>query len=834
MQKDSARRLSWRQKFSYALSTARGVRIEYDLSGYAAIVREIRRRDLSGVPDDSLREEAAAVRGRIRRGADTGDGLVPVFALAAEACRRALGMDPFDEQLMAGIAMHGGRLAQMQTGEGKTLAAVFPACLLAMEGRGVHLMTANDYLAGRDARWMGPVYARLGLRAAAITEKSGMEERRAAYGADVTYITAREAGFDYLRDGLCCDASRTVQRGHAAAIVDEADFILIDEARIPLVIAGACGMDGADVRAVDRAARRLRPGADYAVDREGRRVAIRPEAHPAIERMLGVPGIHEERGAQAFARVHAALHAHALLARDVDYVVKDGRIELVDGFTGRVADRRQWPYGVQAALEAKEGLAIGPEGRVYGSITIQHFMGLYARLSAMTATAVPSAEELLESYGLVTAVIPTVKPPVRRDGPDLIFRTREEKMRALVDEIAAVHGTGRPILAGTASVKESEDLARRLSARGVDVRVLNAKNDEREAELIAEAGRLGAVTISTNMAGRGVDIKLAGYDAARPGAAPDRRAEYEQVLELGGLYVMGTDRHESRRVDDQLRGRSGRQGEPGLTRFFTSLEDPLFRRFGVWEFLPREVREAVGAEEGPAGEPAPIRDRRVLQEVDRAQLIIEAQNHRIRRMLRKYSILVELDRRRVRGLRDAAVLHGRLPPALEEALDGTGAARRQSALQAYVCGLDGFWADHLAYVEDVREGIHLERYAGNDPGLEYINRVGRAFEEGLQGVEAAVASGLSDGTLEKAALDRPSSTWTYQVDDTVPMSFSLSMIATANIGAAAMAAAPHLIVTGIGRLLVRAFRSLTARFRSSPGSPSVRGSQGLPRSSRRE
>jgi preprotein translocase subunit SecA len=342
----------------------------------------------------------------------------------------------------------------------------------------------------------------------------------------------------------------------------------------------------------------------------------------------------------------------------------------------------------------------------------------------------------------------------------------------------------------------------------VRAEVLNARNDEREAAIITEAGRQGAVTISTNMAGRGVDIKLAGYDASRGEADPaGRRAEYERVMSLGGLYVIGTDRHESRRVDDQLRGRSGRQGEPGSSRFFISIEDPLFERFGVWEFLPRSCRDAAMQGAGNP-DPGPITDRRVLSEVDRAQSIIEAQNHQIRRMLRKYSTLVELDRRRVRRLRDSALRGGELPPAVEAACTVEGI--RPRVIQAFLCRLDRFWADHLAYVEDVREGIHLERYAGRDPGLEYINRVGRAFETGLAEVEEAVAADCAalendpdGGTLEKAALERPSSTWTYQIDDTVPVSFNLSMIATSNIGAAALGALPLLVVTGIGRLLGR-------------------------------
>ena len=492
-----------RERARYALSTARGITIQHDLSEYRPIVESIRAIRLRSAGDDALTADAVSLRATTRNGGDPETSLPLCFALAAEACRRRLGLEPFDEQLIAGIAMHRGMLAQMQTGEGKTLAAVFPACLDAMQGGGVHILTANDYLARRDAAWMGPVYALLGLRVAAIGAGSSPAERRAAYAADVTYLTAQEAGFDYLRDGLCHDPRDTVRRGFGTAIVDEADFILIDEARVPLVIAGAADPGAGDVRAADACAARFVPGRDFVVDREARRIEILPPGHRRIEADFGVEGIHEEWGAECFARVYAALHARNLLSRDVDYVVKDGKIELVDGFTGRVADKRQWPWGVQPALEVYEGLSPQPEGRVYGSITIRHFVTLYGKLAAMTATAVPSAEELATSYGLSTVIIPTVAPVARADEPDRMFLTRGEKMYALLDEICAAHAAGRPVLVGTASVRESRELAALLEARGAACSVLNAADDEREAEIIARAGSHGALTISTNMAGRG-------------------------------------------------------------------------------------------------------------------------------------------------------------------------------------------------------------------------------------------------------------------------------------------------------------------------------------------
>jgi preprotein translocase subunit SecA len=774
--------LRLRDKASYSLSSARGITIQYDLKELRSLVSTIRGKDFSSLRDADLTSSAVELGARIRAGSDPDEELPACFALTAEACRRALGLAPFDEQLIAGIVMHRGMLAQMQTGEGKTLAAVFAAALGAMSGAGVHVLTANDYLAGRDAAWMHPIYALLGLTVAAIGAGTPAAERRSAYRADVTYLTAQEAGFDFLRDGMCFTPADVVQRDLGMAIVDEADFILIDEARVPLVIAGALDCDEVDVQAVDAVAAAMQPGVEFTVEREARRVSLLPSGHERVERALGVAGIHEERGAEVFARVHAALHARHLLRRDVDYIVKNGRIDLVDGFTGRVADRRQWPWGVQPALEAKERVPVRPEGTVLGSITIQHLMGLYARRAAMTATAVPSAAELFQTYGLATVIIPTVMPVARADEPDVVFETAEEKKRALVDEIVRAHSVGRPVLVGTASVLESEELAALIAAHGVDCSVLNASNDGKEAQIIAGAGRYGALTISTNMAGRGTDIRLGG----------DGR-----VIAQGGLYVIGTNRHESKRVDDQLRGRAGRQGEPGTSRFFISLEDPLFERFGVREFLPRDC---------------PLDDPRVLREIDRAQSIIEAQNHTIRRTLTKYSSLVEMDRKCVRALRDDALLSSRLPVDADLPPE-----LRPRAVEAFLCLLDQFWADHLLLVEEVREGIHLERYAGRDPGLSYIHRIGRAFDDGL----AAVVATLSDACLrareDPATLElsrvgtrRPSSTWTYQIDDQAPIRFDISAVAGGAIGAA-MVAGPVLLFRPIGEAIKAMIAALRER-----------------------
>lgn len=663
----------------------------------------------------------------------------------------------------------------MQTGEGKTLAAALAACLGALRGAGMHVLTANDYLAHRDAEWMRPIYESLGLGVASISGRSDPGERRAAYRADITYLTARELGFDYLRDGLAYDSRELVQRPLSSGIVDEADFILIDEARVPLVIAGQGRGDGVDLNAVDALALSLRAGVDYEVDPEGRRVMLSPAGEACIEVFAGGLGAAEEFVSLAKARLFAALHARCLLTRDVDYVVKGGEVKLVDSFTGRVAERRQWPWGIQAAIEAKEGLAIGPEGRIYGSITVQHLMSLYPRLAAMTATAVPAAAEFASAYGMGTLVIPPARPSIRLDLPDAVYWTSAAKKRALVAEILREHGRGRPVLVGTGSVLESEELASLLEAEGLDCVVLNAKNDEEEALLVSRAGGFGAITISTNMAGRGTDIRLGG----------DPR-----IAASGGLYVIGTNKHETRRVDDQLRGRAGRQGEPGATRFFLSLEDPLFVRYGVRDFLPWRYREGVLEGEPPDDA---IDDPVVRKELARAQSILEGQNSRIRRSLRRFSLIVEYDRRFLREMRDEALIQGALPRA---AGLPDGAPVQPGMIEAFLARVDSAWADFLAEVEDLKEGMHLLRYGGKDPKIEYITSVGEAFERTMRALESQAASDCrailesgGEAPLPEGPPDRPASTWTYIVEEEEGLGFETGTIS----GAGALALGPLML-----------------------------------------
>jgi preprotein translocase subunit SecA len=748
----------------------RGIeRVEENLAPYEEALREINRlgEDFARKPDDQLREIAALLRERMRErargGVSSDEMLVEVFALAREAAARALGMRPFDVQVIAGVALSNGKLVEMQTGEGKTLAAVLPACLNAAAGRGVHVLTFNDYLARRDAAWMGPVYRFLGLSVGAVQEGMSVDARRAAYAADVTYATAKEAGFDFLRDGLCRRPDDLAHRPFNFAIVDEADSILIDEARVPLVIAGERPGSQTSLYRIAELIASLARGEDWETDENDRNVSLTERGVDRMEAALGRGDLYAAENYLLLIEVNQALHARALLRKDVDYIVRDERIELVDEFTGRVMDDRRWPDGLQAALEAKETLPIRPGGRILGSITLQHFLQHYPRISGMTATARPAAEELEAFYGLGVVPVPPNRPCAREDLPDLIFTHKDAKRRALMAEIKRANVTGRPVLVGTSSVEESESLARELDVTGVACRVLNAKNDEAEAEIIAESGAIGAVTISTNMAGRGTDIRLGGAG----------EAERERVVALGGLYVIGTNRHESRRIDDQLRGRAGRQGDPGTSRFFVSLEDDLMARFGIDNLIPQQIR--------PAPQDEPIEHTAVRYEVERLQRIVEGQNYEIRKTLWRYSSLVEEQRRAMQDSR-MATLTGeaelelcaeRLPERYAELRDRFGEEVPREAERAITLGhIDAAWAEHLALIAEIREGIHLVGLGRQDPLYEFTKQVAGAFMKLHQTIEErivetfAAAEITEDGiSLDRAGLRAPSSTWTYLIND---------------------------------------------------------------------
>jgi preprotein translocase subunit SecA len=748
----------------------RGIeRVEENLAPYEEALREINRlgEDFARKTDDQLREIAALLRERMRErargGVSSDELLVEVFALAREAAARALGMRPFDVQVIAGVALSSGKLVEMQTGEGKTLAAVLPAYLNAAAGSGVHVLTFNDYLARRDAAWMGPVYRFLGLSVGVVQEGMSVDARRAAYAADVTYATAKEAGFDFLRDGLCRRPDDLAHRPFNFAIVDEADSILIDEARVPLVIAGERPGSQTSLYRIAELLASLARGEDWETDENDRNVSLTERGVDRVEAALGRGDLYAAENYLLLIEVNQALHARALLRRDVDYIVRDERIELVDEFTGRVMDDRRWPDGLQAALEAKETLPIRPGGRILGSITLQHFLQHYPRLSGMTATARPAAEELEAFYGLGVVPVPPNRPCAREDLPDLIFTHKDAKRRALIAEIKRANVTGRPVLVGTSSVEESESLARELDVTGVACRVLNAKNDEAEAEIIAESGAIGAVTISTNMAGRGTDIRLGGAG----------EAERERVVALGGLYVIGTNRHESRRIDDQLRGRAGRQGDPGTSRFFVSLEDDLMARFGIDNLIPPQIR--------PAPQDEPIEHTAVRHEVERLQRIVEGQNYEIRKTLWRYSSLVEEQRRAMQDSR-MATLTGeaelelcaeRLPERYAELRDRFGEEVPREAERAITLGhIDSAWAEHLALIAEIREGIHLVGLGRQDPLYEFTKQVAGAFIKLHQTIEDRIVETFAAAvitehgiSLDRVGLRAPSSTWTYLIND---------------------------------------------------------------------
>jgi preprotein translocase subunit SecA len=780
---------------------ATGNPVETDLGVYREIVSAVKLRDFRGLPDGELRFMSEALIMKARSAPDIAeygavsvplalpDRLIEAFALVLEASRRILRLEPFDAQLIAGLAMAGEKIAELPTGEGKTLAAVFPAYFYALSGKGVHVLTFNDYLARRDAAWMGPIYEFLGLAVGCAREGAQAGDKRYAYACDVTYATAKEAGFDFLRDGITLSASDLVHRPFHMALVDEADSILIDEARVPLIIAGVGERATWDARRLAGLIKASAPGRDYETDAEHRNVFLTDEGAARLEAALGCSSLYDAKNQRLLEAVHCALHAEALLTRDVDYIVRDSRIEIVDEFTGRVVGNRHWPDGLQAAVEAKEGLARKTEGRVLGSMTLQHFFRLYPHLSGMTATARPAAREFKEFYGLNTVVVPPNRPSVRVDKPDRIFTHRDAKRTAIVAEIARAHSRGRPVLVGTASVRESEELATNLKAAGIVCEVLNAKNNELEARIIAGAGKPGAVTISTNMAGRGTDIKLGGEDERERG----------RVMALGGLYVIGTNRHESLRIDHQLRGRSGRQGDPGSTRFFISLEDDLFERYGLTGSLFKRHRLSR--------QPEAVENALVSRDIGHAQRVIEGQNFDIRRSLWKYSELVETQRRIIQDWRCSVLtqdvdLETSSGPVAEKApaLFAAAAARfgereaRELERRMTLVQIDDAWSDHLAWVQDTRESIHLVSLGGKTPLGEFQRSATAEFLKIWPRVETAVIATFTSMLGKEGPLDfdsdglkGPSSTWTYLVNED-QFGWGIEILSGKNIGLAAGAA----------------------------------------------
>ena len=647
------------------------------------------------------RLEDDAIKPAFERSTELTEGI----ALAAVAASRALGLDMFNVQLQGSLALAEGRIAEMQTGEGKTLAAVPAVAWLARSRRGVHVMTVNDYLARRDAAWMGGIYRLLGLSVGCIQQSMSYQERKAAYTCDVTYATANEVGFDFLRDQVALSEAEQVHRPFHAALIDEADSILIDEARIPLVLAGGAGSEENLAQRADRVARLLRRFAHFNLDEYGRNISLTDEGARVIEAALGSGSIYDEENFELYTAVNDAIHAHNLLHRDVDYVVTEKGIESVDAFKGRIAPDRRWPAGLQTAIEAKERLTLKQQGRVLGSITLQNFVAHYEYLCGMTGTAATQAGEFRSIYSLDVEVIPTNRPVIRRDMPDIMFATRGEKEEAVQDAIRDVHRTGQPVLVGTASVEESERMSALL--RDVPHAVLNARNEEEEAGIIAKAGQRGGVTISTNMAGRGVDIQLG-----------------EGVAELGGLHVIGTNRHESRRIDHQLRGRAGRQGDPGSSQFFVSAQDDLMVRYGC-----TDVRDIEGT-----------------------QRRVEGQNLDIRLLLNRYEAVIEGQRRKLQDRR-------------QQILTGQEAAESDLARLVALTTIDDLWSEYLASVADLKSDIVWTSLSFREPLFEYMKGVDTIYRAMEDRLDPEIAERLEHAQATGLDPRQRGATWTYLTTD---------------------------------------------------------------------
>ncbi|NLK52309.1 MAG: preprotein translocase subunit SecA [Syntrophomonadaceae bacterium] len=657
---------------------------------------------MEALSDTALQAKTNEFKQRIERGETLEDLLPETFAVVREASRRVLGMRHFDVQLMGGMVLHQGRIAEMKTGEGKTLVATLPVYLNALTGRGVHVITVNDYLAQRDSEWMGMLYRFLGLSVGLIVQGLDAQQRQLAYAADVTYGTNNEFGFDYLRDNMAIHLNQLVQRERHFAIVDEVDSILIDEARTPLIISGEADKPTDLYYTIARIIPRLTRDTDYHVDEKAHIVTLTEEGMRRVERSLGIEQLFEGEHMEIVHHVNQGLRAHALMKRDRDYVVKEGQVIIVDEFTGRLMFGRRYSEGLHQAIEAKEGVKIERESQTLASITFQNYFRMYEKLAGMTGTAVTEEEEFRKIYNVDVVVIPTNMPMVREDHPDTIYRTEEGKFRAVVEEIDDCHRQGQPVLVGTISIETSEHLSRRLQKRGIPHQVLNAKYHEMEASIVAQAGRKGAVTIATNMAGRGTDILLGGNPEFLARAEYMRRlkseaqktrqeeasieedprlyreilqrikaeiaAEHQEVVRLGGLHIIGTERHEARRIDNQLRGRAGRQGDPGSTRFYISLEDDLMRLFGSDAIAG--IMDRLGMDDD-----TPIEHNMISRSIENAQRKVESRNFDIRKNVLQYDDVMNQQREVIYAQREQVLMGENLKETIldmiEKAIEAT-------------------------------------------------------------------------------------------------------------------------------------------------------------------
>ncbi len=796
--------------------------------------------EFKGLDDEALRGKSAAFKARLSQG-ESLDALLPeAFAAVREASRRVMGMRHFDVQLIGGITLHEGRIAEMKTGEGKTLVATLPVYLNALTGKGVYVVTVNDYLARRDAEWMRPVYEFLGMTVGVVESRQDGAAKKAAYQADITYGTNNEFGFDYLRDNMAFSLEDRYQRGLHFAIVDEVDSILIDEARTPLIISGQAEDSSRLYKRINQFIPSLKaadpndPDSDghYTIDEKARQVELSESGHELVEDLMVKDGLLEE-GDSLYAatnlnllhHVYSALRAHVLYHRDVEYIIQDGQVVLIDEHTGRTMPGRRLSEGLHQAIEAKENVAIQAESQTLASTTFQNYFRLFDKLAGMTGTADTEAFEFQHIYGLDVVVIPTNKPSQRRDLNDLVFLTKEEKYDAIVEEVREITEKGAPVLVGTASIETSEEMSRRFKAAKIEHNVLNAKFHEREAEIIIQAGRPGVVTIATNMAGRGTDIVLGGNVEAEikelenPSTeqAQKMRAEWEvrhrQVLDAGGLHIIGTERHESRRIDNQLRGRAGRQGDPGMSRFYLSLEDNLMRIFASDRV--RNIMQALGLEKGEA-----IEHRMVTNAIEKAQRKVEGRNFDIRKQLLEYDDVANDQRRIIYQQRDellqedditpmldairADVVNGVIDeyippqsieeqwdiPGLEKRLeaefaikasvqewldadsalheeslreklvdevsnayrakcDGIGADMRRVERHIMLQVLDTLWKEHLATMDHLRAGIHLRSYAQKNPKQEYKREAFALFQDMLESLKHEVIRFLSHIQIQR-------------------------------------------------------------------------------------
>ncbi|MCS7202507.1 MAG: preprotein translocase subunit SecA [Dictyoglomus sp.] len=636
--------------------------------------------EISKLSDEELSKKTQEFKTKLERGATLDDLLIEAFAVVRETAKRKVGMRPFDVQLMGGIVLHQGKIAEMQTGEGKTLVATMPAYLNALEGKGVHIVTVNDYLAKRDRYWMGPIYEFLGLNVGLLQHDTPILERKKAYNADITYGTNNEFGFDYLRDNIALSPDHIVQRTLNYAIVDEVDSILIDEARTPLIISGPSQGNSQIYKLAIRAARYLEKDKDYLVDEKSKTVSLTDEGLRKAEKFLGIKDLYDFEHMNLAHALLQCLKALNLFHKDRDYIVKDGEVIIVDEFTGRLMFGRRYSDGLHQAIEAKEGVRIKDENITLATISIQNYFRMYKKLAGMTGTAATEEEEFVKIYGLEVVVIPPNKPLIRTNYPDVIYKTEKEKFEAVVKEIEELYKIGRPVLVGTTSIEKSEKLSQMLKKKGIPHNVLNAKYHEKEAYIVAQAGRYKAVTIATNMAGRGTDILLGGNPEmlAKQEVDPEKdrekylkkleeykkicEEERKKVVELGGLHVIGTERHESRRIDNQLRGRAGRQGDPGSSRFYLSLEDDLLRLFGGEQI--KNLMSRLGMEDGQ-----PIESPLLTRIIENSQAKVEKMNFEIRKQLLEYDDVLNKQREIVYSERRKILLNENLDELVRNILD---------------------------------------------------------------------------------------------------------------------------------------------------------------------